>query len=218
MSDVLDNQAVYHALCIHANQTAHHIIAGRVVHPKGFWGKGFYWICFLTLLLLLMNLLEKKREKKNYAPAGLYGLLVRCTVGKPWNKSGFVRAPIKSARSVRNRGFASFVNTVHREEKKIFCGFPYGEWSRTVQKNIQRGTAPNCTVRYITAPSRTLGFRIFQNHTELHHKILVFFNAPNRTVIYFAAPHRTEAFTTSENRPEPHRKISDFFEPDRAGP
>ena len=88
---------------------------------------------------------------------------------KQQENSGFVRAPRKSVRTVRNRGFVRIIHTVHRGEKTVLHGFPYGEWSRTVEKNVQRGTAPNRTVRYITAPN-TVGFtcRISENRTEPH--------------------------------------------------
>ena len=58
------------------------------------------------------------------------------------------------------------------ENKTVLYGFPYGEWSRTVEKTVQRGTAPNRTVRYITAaPNRTVGFTISENRTEPHRRI-----------------------------------------------
>ena len=60
---------------------------------------------------------------------------------------------------------------VHHGEKTVLYGFPYGEWSRTVEKTVQRGTAPNRTVRYITAPNRTVGFTISENRTEPHRRI-----------------------------------------------
>ena len=54
---------------------------------------------------------------------------------------------------------------MHRGEKTVLYGFPYGEWSRTVEKTVQRGTALNRTVGYITASNRTVGFSISENRT-----------------------------------------------------
>ena len=44
--------------------------------------------------------------------------------------------------------------------KTVLYGFAYGEWSRTVKKNVQRGTEPNRTAGYhSTEPHR----RIYNN-------------------------------------------------------
>ena len=123
--------------------------------------------------------------------------------------TGFVPAPRKSARTVRNRRFVRFIHTVHRGEKTVLHGLPCGEWSRTLEKNVERGTAPN----------RTVGFTISENRTEPYRRIPDFLkNAPNRSVGYITAPNRAVGFRIFQNRTEPHRRISYFSKPHRTVP
>ena len=67
--------------------------------------------------------------------------------------------------------------------------FPNGKWSRTVEKTVQRGTAPNRTIRYITAPNRTVGLTIAENRT-----------GPNRRISDFCKPPRTAPCDISQRR------------------
>ena len=77
-------------------------------------------------------------------------------------------------------------------KKQLYYRFPYGDRPRTVAKTIQRGTAPNRTVGFITAPNRTV-----------------------RSAISETAPNRTAGLLISENRTELHRRIHESTEPHR---
>ena len=98
----------------------------------------------------------------------------------------------------KTRGFVRFIFTGQCRENTILHGFSYGDWPRTVAKSIQRRTAPNRTVGFITVSNRTVKIAVYEIRTEPHRRI--FKTAPNRTVGYFTALNRTVGFTLSENR------------------
>ena len=137
----------------------------------------------------------------------MYGLLIRCTVEKQQKNSGFVRASRKRARTVRNRGFVWCIHTVHRGERTALYGFPYGERSRTVQKTVRRGTAPNRTVTYhSTEPHRRIS-HFSKQHRTAPEDFLCLQAAPKRTVGYITAPHRTASQDLQYLKTAPNRTV-----------
>ena len=79
--------------------------------------------------------------------------------------------------TVRNRGFVLlFIHTIYAPlvGKTRFCAvFPteMGPFTVEIRNNVQRRTAPNGTVGFITAPNRTVRFAISKNCTEPHRTI-----------------------------------------------
>ena len=65
-------------------------------------------------------------------------------------------------------------------EKDGVVGFSLQRVEPHRRKNVQRGTAPNRTVGYITEPNSTVGFHVFQNR-----------NKPHREISAFLKPHRS---------------------------
>jgi len=194
MYDAPDNQVVY-LPCIlpFMKQTAHFIINGRIVHLAEFpsfaddkyvgidllnlFDNMFFnvprtcccsWLC----LLIYFEVIRKKTSEKRTRPrvCTVVLLLIRCTVKKQQKNSGFVRAPRKSARTVRNRGFVRFIHTVCRGEKRCCTVFPT-ESGAALQKNRSTGNRAERTVRYITAPNRNEGFTISENRPDPHRRI-----------------------------------------------
>ena len=79
----------------------------------------------------------------------------------PVEKQRFRWCPEKKR---QNRTKPRFIHMVHRREKAVLNGFSCGKLNSTVGKTVQRGTAPN----------RTVGLTISENHTEPHRGIAGF--------------------------------------------
>ena len=123
--------------------------------------------------------LEVKKSQKTVRTSGFVRFINTVHRRETVEKQRLRSCPEKKWENRTKPRFVRFIHAVHHRKKRCCYGFPYGEWSRTEEKNVQRGTAPNRTVRYITSPNRTVGFTISENRTEPHHRIY------HRT-----APHR----------------------------
>ena len=180
---------------IHANQTAHYIITGRIVRLTEVWLTRYFlsMICMYEstyVLNMFFNAprtcccwwlcLEVKKGQKAVRTRGFVRFINTVHLRETVEKQRFRSCPEKKRENRTKPRFWVFIHTAHRGEKTVLYGFPYGEWSRTVEKTVQRGTAPNRTVRYITAPTRTVGFMISENRTE-----------PHRRISDFGKPHLT---------------------------
>ena len=127
-----------------------------------FWNAYYCCCCWLCA-----ESIKSVPDKKTVRIRGF----VRCIHTVPIEKQRFRSCPEKKG---ENRTKPRFIHTVHSGEIAVLYGFSHGEWIPTVEKNVQRGTAPNCTVGFLiceTAPNLTVGFTISENRTDPHRKI-----------------------------------------------
>ena len=115
--------------------------------------------------------LEVKKSQKTVRTSGFVRFINTVHRRETVEKQRFRSCPEKNRENRTKPRFCTVYLSVHRGEETVLYGFPYGEWSRTVEKTVHRGTAPNRTVRYITAPNSTVGFTIPENRTEPHRRI-----------------------------------------------
>ena len=130
-----------------------------------------WWLCLL---------IEAKKRQKTIRTRGFVRFINTVHRRETVEKEGFRSCPEKMCENRTKPQFCTVFLYGAPWRKNGVVRFSYGEWSRTVEKNVQRGTTPNRTVPYITALNRTLGFTISENRTEPHSRIPDFWK-PQRT-------------------------------------
>ena len=197
---------------IRANQTAHHIITGRIVHLTHFWLISLVWYVCTNRLCEVPNLffdaprtccwwwpfLEVNNLRKPYTPAGLYVRFIYTVHRRETaEKQRFRSCPEKKRENRTKPRFCTVYSYGAPWWKNGVLRFSLRRVeNRTVEKNVQRGTTPNHTVGFTTSENRTEPHRRIYHSTEPHRRISYF--------SYLNEPHRRISFF--QNRTEPHRR------------
>ena len=99
-----------------------------VIH-KALYTSGIAFRSGTTAAVLLLHVVSSKtllacvaNVRKPYAPAGLYGLLMRCTVKKQL-KTAVASCPEKNRENRAKPRFVQFIYTVHVEKKRCCAVF-----------------------------------------------------------------------------------------------